>query len=289
MPNLPGNKNSSDAGGEPGTRPTVDEIIVTTAPGSVTYGNGVTTIDASNTSEGYIMVNYTGASDKVQIQITNPDGSIYPYPLGLGDFRAFPLTFGNGTYTVSVLECVTGDMYAMNFSQAIDVAISDEFKPYLYPNQYVDYNASSNVVSLGKELSGKAYDDISFVGQVYDYVISNITYDNAFAANAPTNYIPNPDNTLSTKTGICFDYASAMSSMLRSQGIPTKLVVGYSGQVYHAWISVYLKEQGWVDNIIEFDGTNWSLMDPTLAANNSSSAVAQYIGDGSNYTAKYMY
>ena len=61
-----------------------------------------------------------------------------------------------------------------------------------------------------------------------------------------------------------------MSAMLRSQRIPTKLEVGYSGDVYHAWISCYVDEIGWVDNIIEFDGKNWSIMDPTLAANNSA-------------------
>ena len=80
-----------------------------------------------------------------------------------------------------------------------------------------------------------------------------------------------------------------MSAMLRSQGIPTKLVVGYSGDAYHAWISVYLKETGWVDKIIEFNGKSWTLMDPTLAASNSRSSVQKYIGDGSNYTVKYSY
>ena len=47
--------------------------------------------------------------------------------------------------------------------------------------------------------------------------------------------------------GICFDYAALMTAMLRSQGIPTKLEIGYSGEVYHAWISTYIDEIGWVD------------------------------------------
>ena len=80
-----------------------------------------------------------------------------------------------------------------------------------------------------------------------------------------------------------------MASILRSQKVPTKLVVGYSGSAYHAWISVYTKETGWVDNIIEFDGKNWSLMDPTLAANNDNDSVKQYIGDGSSYVTKFRY
>ena len=77
--------------------------------------------------------------------------------------------------------------------------------------------------------------------------------------------------------------------MLRSQGIPTKLIFGYSGDAYHAWISVWLAETGWVDSIIEFDGKSWSLLDPTLAAANSRSSVKQYVGDGSKYTEKYFY
>ena len=80
-----------------------------------------------------------------------------------------------------------------------------------------------------------------------------------------------------------------MTAMLRSQQIPTKLEVGYAGEVYHAWISCYVDEIGWVDNIIEFNGETWSLMDPTLAANNNSSAVQEYIGDGSKYVVKYTY
>ncbi len=80
-----------------------------------------------------------------------------------------------------------------------------------------------------------------------------------------------------------------MSAMLRSQRIPTKLDVGYSGEVYHAWISCYVDEVGWVDGIIKFDGRHWSLMDPTLAASNSAANVKKYVGDGSNYTTKYTY
>lgn len=270
-------------------RVTVTEPLLTSAPGSATKSNGSTTIDYSNTSDGYIMINYTGSSPKVQIQITNPNGEVYPYPLGLGAMRAFPLTGGDGKYTVNVLENVSGDKYAMNLSYGVNATISSEFRPYLFPNQYVDYNSDSAVVTLGRQLSDSSSTDIDYVTRVYDYATKNISYDTALAASAPVNYIPNPDATLASGKGICFDYASVMSSMLRSQGIPTKLVVGYSGTAYHAWISVWLAEQGWVENIIQFDGQNWSLMDPTLAASNDPRAVGEYIGDGSNYTAKYFY
>ena len=82
----------------------------------------------------------------------------------------------------------------------------------------------------------------------------------------------------------------AMAAMLRSQNVPTKLVVGYSGSIYHAWISVYSEETGWVDGAIYFDGTTWKLMDPTFASSgNQSKQIMEYIGNGANYSAKYFY
>ena len=90
--------------------------------------------------------------------------------------------------------------------------------------------------------------------------------------------------------GICFDYAALMTGMLRSQSVPCKLVVGYAGDVYHAWISVYSEKDGWIDNAIWFDGSTWKRMDPTFASsNNRSDRIMEYIGDGENYTVKYLY
>ena len=77
---------------------------------------------------------------------------------------------------------------------------------------------------------------------------------------------------------------------LRSQNVPTKLVIGYAGSAYHAWISVYSEKDGWIDNVIYFDGEKWNLMDPTFASSsNSSPSVMKFIGDGKNYKAKYAY
>lgn len=265
------------------------QILFPQAGGTVVYRNEIISIDASNTSEGYAMVQYNGAAEKVKLQITIPDGTVYTYTLSTDTYETFPLTGGNGPYHLDVLENVRDDLYALSFAQDIEVSVSDEFRPFLYPNQYVWFTEPSKAVELGKKLSDKSTDDLNYVQNVYHYVIENISYDYETAENTPTDYLPNLDNILEKKTGICFDYASLMAAMLRSQSIPTKLEVGYSGTAYHAWISVYIKEKGWIDKIIEFDGTNWSLMDPTLAANNSEKAVGKYIGDGNNYIVKYSY
>lgn len=75
------------------------------------------------------------------------------------------------------------------------------------------------------------------------------------------------------------------AAMLRSQRIPTRLEVGYMGDVYHAWISIYTKETGWVNGIIEFDGKNWELMDPTFAS--SSKSPKNFTSENSKYTTNF--
>ena len=102
--------------------------------------------------------------------------------------------------------------------------------------------------------------DLDVVTNIYHYVIENITYDEEKAENVAYGYVPDVDETLSSGKGICFDYAALMAAMLRSQRIPTKLQVGYAGEAYHAWISCYVDEIGWVDNMISFDGKDWSCL-----------------------------
>ncbi|MDE6943878.1 MAG: transglutaminase-like domain-containing protein [Lachnospiraceae bacterium] len=270
-------------------RETVHKCLIPEAAGEVTYGNDTVSIDASNTSEGYVMVRYSGDAAKVKLQITVPHMTTYTYTLDGDSYETFPLSEGDGSYKLDVLENVEGEMYALLFSQDIQVETQDEFKPFLYPNQYAWFTQEDKAVAYGVELSDVSSDDLDYVERVYLYVIGNIVYDEELAATVTSGYLPDVDRTLQSKKGICFDYAALMAALLRSQGIPTKLQIGYSGDAYHAWISVYLTEIGWVDDIIEFDGKSWSLMDPTLAASNSRSSLKKYIGDGDNYTVKYSY
>ncbi|MBP1577939.1 MAG: transglutaminase domain-containing protein, partial [Oscillospiraceae bacterium] len=201
---------------------------------------------------------------------------------------AFPLTAGSGTYAANIFENVSGTSYALALGTSFSAKLSSSLAPYLYPNQYVNYTAQSKAIAKGEELAAKASTKIGVVQEVYNYLISNVVYDHQKAATVKSGYTPNVDSTLATKTGICFDYAALMATMLRTQDIPTRLEVGYvSGGIYHAWVSVYIPEQGWINGLIKFDGSNWSMMDPTFAA---SSAVPQsYTTASYSYSVKYLY
>ena len=271
-------------------RDSTPKVLTPSADGVTVYQNDLASIDASNTSQGYVMVKYNGTNEKVKLQITCPDQSCYTYLISdRGAYDTFPLTAGNGSYALQVLENVAGDTYTVSLAQSINVSIEDEFLPFLYPNQYVTFHTDSKAVSKGSDLAKDTYSDLDVVQNIYNYVIKNISYDTEKAQNVSYGYVPDIDDTLSSKKGICFDYAALMTSMLRSQNIPTKLEVGYSGDAYHAWISTYIDDKGWVDDIIQFNGNTWQIMDPTLAATNDSAAVKKYVGDGSHYVVKYTY
>lgn len=279
-------KQSESSQDTKGSRDNTPVVLTGQADGTVTYGSEGVTIDASHISEGYIMVSYTGTNEKVKLQITGPDEVVYTYDLH-GDYETFPLTAGSGSYTVGVFENIEGTSYSTLFTQTIDVKIDDEFGPYLYANQYVNFNGESKVVEKAEELSKPCNDDLEVIEQVYNYMISNFTYDYDKAESVQSGYLPDVDEVFEAQTGICFDYAAVMAAMLRSQRIPTRLEVGYAGDVYHAWISTYIEEQGWVNGIIQFDGKNWELMDPTFAS--TSSKPEDFITNTDEYITKFVY
>lgn len=271
-----------------GTRDNTPVCLVPMASGVTVYSNSLATIDASNANEGYIMVNYKGTNPKVKLQITGTNGVTYTYNLH-GGFETFPLSSGDGSYKIAVYENVTGNQYSTALSQTFKVTITNIFGSNLYPNQYVNFDLGSQVVAQAMLLAQSCNTDLEVVTKVYNYVTSSITYDHTKAATVQSGYTSNVDDIMLTGTGICLDYAAVMASMLRSQNIPTRLEVGYAGKAYHAWISTYITDVGWVNGIIKFDGKSWSLMDPTFAANSSETALKNFIGDGSNYKTKYIY
>ena len=265
-------------------------MLLPVAGGTAVESGGGAEIDYSNISDGYVMVRHAGANSKrLRVQVVGPN-TTYTYDLPTGGWSTFPLSDGNGSYKVMALQNTEGKKYAKLASVTFQVALTDEFAPFLRPNQYVDYGAAPHTVGKAAELTAGSSDGLDKVAKVYDFVVGNLTYDEKKAATVKSGYLPVLDTVLSTKTGICFDYAALMTGMLRSQGVPCKLVVGYAGKQYHAWVSVWTEKTGWVDNIIYFDGSTWQRMDPTFASSGKSSAsIMQYIGDGKNYTVKYLY
>lgn len=284
-------KTSGPAKAVPVAASAVPLSITPAASGRLTQKTDNAVIDYSNTADGYIMARYTGSTTaKLKAQVTGPSGVAYTYDLTAGKWAVFSLSDGNGSYKASIFQNVSGSKYATVTSVSFTAEMKNDFAPFLLPNQYVDYSAAPNSVAKAKELTKDKKDTLEQVQAIYEFVVDYLTYDKEKAANVKSGYLPVLDTVLAQKKGICFDYAALMAGMLRSQGVPCKLVVGYAGKAYHAWINVYSEETGWVNGAIYFDGDSWKLMDPTFASSGKQSKeIMSYIGDGSHYTAKYIY
>ena len=138
-----------------------------------------------------------------------------------------------------------------------------------------------------KELDASCTTDADIAAAVYDYMVKNIQYDTEKAATEQNGYLPSPDETLKTGKGICFDYASLAAAMLRSEGIPCKLITGYVGEeTYHAWNSFYVESEGWITVEIRAKADEWQRVDITFAAGGMPAGEIQ---NDSEYTTRFTY
>ena len=264
-------------------------VLQPEASGEVYVDCADAVIDYSNTADGYVMAQYfTPTESRLKALVRGPT-TTYSYNLTPGQWTTFPLSDGNGHYQVGIYINVTGTKYAVVLTAEIDVELTDEFAPFLRPNQYVDYVAAPNTAQLGAELTAGLEHPLDKVAAVYDHVIHNFTYDHEKAQTVKSGYLPDLDAVLESKQGICFDYAALMTAMLRSQQVPCKLVVGYAGAVYHAWISVWTEEDGWIDGAIFFDGHQWKRMDPTFASSGAGDPEIMDFIENGEYRVKYLY
>lgn len=199
-------------------------------------------------------------------------------------------TEGDGSYKVTVYKNIAGTSYATVGSATVSVALDDPMLPFLTASQYVNYTSDTKCVKQAKKVCKGKKDELEKVKAVYDWTLKRFSYSTIKAKTVESGYLPDLDKVYESKKAICFDYAATMTAMLRSQGIPTRLVVAYSGSAYHAWIDVYTEKAGWTTGVIYFDGKKWSLMDPTYADTaKSDEKVKDYVGDSSNYQVKYVY
>jgi hypothetical protein len=174
-------------------------VLEATTPENNVLSNDVVRVDISNVSQGYIGVAYSGTNEKVKLQITAQNKTYTYNILKRGDYDIFPLTLGSGTYVVNVYENISGTTYAQIFGRSVSVTLENEFLPFLYPNQYVDYAPGDKVVEVSRDVCADCANDLEVIDAVYDYCVEKISYDYNKAADLDTTYLPDLDEVLSSK------------------------------------------------------------------------------------------
>jgi len=249
-------------------------------------GAGEVQVDLSCVSDGYFGV-VAKSDSRLKLQVIKDDET-YTYDIEQGSEQIFPLQCGDGTYNIKVMKNISGNSYYELYVTSADVKLDDPLAPYLRPNVYADYSKDSDCVKKAAEMAKESGAESDFVGKVYQFICDKVKYDYDEAKTVESGYVPDPDEVMETGKGICFDYASLAASMLRSQGIPTKIIFGYVApdNLYHAWNMFYTEEKGWTTVEFSVDPGDWTRVDLTFSANGQN---ADFIGDGSNYQNVYQY
>ena len=179
--------------------------------------SGKVSVDLSAVSEGYVaLCAYSNSRLKAQVL---KDDMTYTYDLSSeGVPSILPLQCGSGRYTIRVLENVGSTKYAVIYITERDVKLLDEFQPFLRPNDYARYDASSLCVQSASHIAEHSRDALEFIGGVYELICGSIAYDAVKASSTTTMYLPDVDATLISGKGICFDYEGVDHRELRGRG-----------------------------------------------------------------------
>lgn len=199
-------------------------------------------LDESHLPEGYVLTSIKETKKSaVYVIVISKDKATYNYPVV--DGGKYPLNLGNGTYQIMIGEKVEGNKYSVILKKEINVKIKDEITVYLQSNEAINWeNEDSSILKKAKELTANSKTNIDKAIAIHSYITKNYSYDNKKADNVAKDYTPELKSFFKMQKGICYDYATLTAVMLRSVGVPTKIVKGYESSnpdTYHAWNQIY--------------------------------------------------
>lgn len=128
-----------------------------------------------------------------------------------------------------------------------------EAKEFLYETENTE--DSDAITAFG----ARFFPDATTVGEGLKAMLTAFKEEFEFDPEASDIYTP-VEQTLSTKRGVCQDFAHLMIAALRAQGLSACYASGYiltmpppgeprliGADASHAWVSVFLPENGWID------------------------------------------
>ena len=224
-------------------------------PGKVKK-DGKLQVDLNHVSDGYFYAALTKkSSKKMKLRVALGKETLTYDLNGSGDFELFPLQLGNGKYTISLYENVSGKKYTGAGTVTVNVKLQAENRCFLYPNQYILYTAKTAAVLKADELCASQGKDSEAYKKVTGFMSTSFVYDFIKAATIKPGLLPDLNGCFKKKQGVCQDLSAVMVCMLRSQGIPAKLMIGYADNNYHAWvIAVYNGKEHFFDPTAAING-----------------------------------
>ena len=174
----------------------------------------------------------------------------------------FPLQLGRTNYTVSLWRQVEGKKYGKIGQVKVAAKMEDELSCFLYPNQYVNYKKDSPCVKEAAEICKGLETDKEKFETIRKYVVKNFQYDyiKSVTVAGSSGMLPDIEGCWKGKKGICQDLSAMACAMMRTQGIPARLVIGTLGSgTPHAWVLAHVDgEEIFFDPTAELNASNKS-------------------------------
>ena len=213
------------------------------SPGTDVQADGKLVIDDSNMDKGYVMVRVSEPTGHaMKVTVTRDQWQLIYDLNSEGEYEVFPLQLGSGQYEVALFENVKGNKFSSEGKVVLNAQLSDENAAYLVPNQYVSYELWTSAVQKSDEICAGMSQDQA-VQAVQDFMASEFAYDFVRAKTIGAGEKPDIDYCYDNRMGICQDLAAVTACMLRVQGVPTRLVIGYADKYYHAWTTAVVNGQ----------------------------------------------
>ena len=131
---------------------------------------------------------------------------------------------------------MSGSRYSEEGAVSFNVEMTDVNLPFLYPNQYINYTPENQAVLKAEELCAGLETGGEKYKVITEYVTHAFVYDFVRAVTTRGDGVPDVDYCFNKGMGICLDLASTSVCLLRTQGVPAKLVIGNANGQYHAWV-----------------------------------------------------
>ena len=204
-------------------------------------------IDVSTSSEGYFTVDcdrYVGTKMKVGVTF---GGQTKYLDYTAGTEASYSFLMGDGTYTVTLYRNLYGTKYRQVTSTRTNVILEDPLAPYLVSTVDVTFSDDDMVGLTAADICADLETDREKIVAIHNYVVRNFRYDFGFASRVRsgeiTVYVPDTNQLMEIKRGVCCDFSSVFAAMCRSQGIPCAVATGYWNGGYHAWNMVWVDDQ----------------------------------------------
>ena len=222
---------------------------------------GIISVDTSKTDEGYIIIKEDEGIPENTIITLKPikvkNAKEISYRIQTDrTYDVLPFLYGNGKYEIQLKRPNDNHNSTKDkLKTIVHVHKTSDYSEFLVPTHYVWYTPESTVTKEALAIThGKTMTDKEICAAVHIYMKKNFHYDNVraikiiqdkniFVVNHINMYQPILEEPFKTKMGVCMDIASIMAAMLRINGIPAMLTVGYADGKCHAWVTAVVDGQ----------------------------------------------